>query len=135
MVSPAAYRPGITAPSALMTRLSVSTLSPPNVKQFPQMIGKARNGGLSIGRDQLDLRGTKPGLVASPSVSSGFKAPSGPAAVLAGILAAIVAASSRASIPTLAASSGSELAEIGGWSERTERFQFGTSSSLESRMT
>ena len=47
----------MTAPSASMTRALVSTFRPPKVKQLPQMIGNARNGGFSIGRDQFDFFG------------------------------------------------------------------------------
>lgn len=39
-------------------RVRGSTFRPPNVKQLPQMIGKARHGARSSGKAQLDLRGT-----------------------------------------------------------------------------
>src|SRR5687767_2946513 len=99
---------------------------PPKVKQLPQIIGYARNGPFASGRAQFDLRGTYPTFVARPSVSSGLNVPSTQAA----LNDVTVFSRTSAGTPISFASSARVGAEMGPWSERTERFQPGTSSML-----
>ena len=58
--SPEANSPSIGRCEVLITRALVSTCSPPKVKVMPVVTGYARNGGLTIGSAQLDLRGEMP---------------------------------------------------------------------------
>src|SRR5690349_15848072 len=90
----------MTRPSVSSTWALVLTFNPPKVKQFAHMIGKARNGGVSIGRAQLVFSGTSPRVV-RPSSVNGVKVAAGGGH--AALYAATAASSAGAGRPTWAA--------------------------------